>query len=724
MLHHPAIEPTIQALGWAVLHFAWQGAVIGLLAAAALVTLRGASPATRYAVSCAALACCVLAFALTLGLLLGTHAGALAHAAPPPLSTAPQPPLGESIAAAPILPNVIDSLAWLWAGGVLLFAVRVLVQGLAARRLRTSQVWPADPAWQQVFESLAHDLRVSRGVRLLRSGLAHTPMVVGWFAPAVLIPASAFTSLTHDQLRAVLIHELSHIRRLDHLANAAQVLAEVLLFFHPAVWWLSSRIRLERENCCDDDAIRRAPSPQVLAQALARLESLRHEFPQAALAATGGPLMNRITRVLRANPTTNAAPRWRTVAAIVAGMAIAATGIAHATASIRLAEDDPILEALRESAQAGGSTTELRQLYQTLVYPGSEAQRAAEAELAELQSRIRRAVESGRLSPTDAEAKLDQVRRDLDARIGMTFAMDVLGMTEGEAKLTLARERLHSLVLSGELTDADAALKLAELEGTIDLREEYAARLTQHTAEIRRQVEAGRISAEEGRTRIESLEVELKQRLEYRALAEQLMAKVEAGGITREQAEARLAGLKEQMAASNPPRETDWDAITQRIEGAVQTGRLTRQQADEAYAALKERMAARSSAGPTLQWEAIQRRIESAVENGHMTREQAERAYAELKQRMAAESGQDAGPAAPDELWSRVARALHEQGIPRESLGDVMGTLKRIVAEIKAEGDRFELDPDTRAELQRQGLTEDQIRHAVGLAQRIAAAQR
>ena len=112
-------------------------------------------------------------------------------------------------------------------------------------------------------------------VRLLESTLVDVPTVIGWIKPVILLPASALSGLKPHQLEAILAHELAHIRRHDYLVNLLQTLVETLLFYHPAVWWLSRRIRAERENCCDDLAVSLCGDPYTYAQALADLEELR-----------------------------------------------------------------------------------------------------------------------------------------------------------------------------------------------------------------------------------------------------------------------------------------------------------------------------------------------------------------------------------------------------------------------------------------------------------------
>jgi uncharacterized protein (TIGR03435 family) len=127
-------------------------------------------------------------------------------------------------------------------------------------------------------------------------------VVVGWLRPVVLLPIAAVAGLTPEQVHAILAHELAHVRRHDAFVNFGQTVAETLLFYHPAVWWISARIRVEREHCCDDVALAATGDAFAYASALAELESRRSIEPTFALAATGGPLLRRVARLLSPPP--------------------------------------------------------------------------------------------------------------------------------------------------------------------------------------------------------------------------------------------------------------------------------------------------------------------------------------------------------------------------------------------------------------------------------------
>jgi hypothetical protein len=156
----------------------------------------------------------------------------------------------------------------------------------------------------------------------------HVPAVVGVLKPTVLIPASMITGLTTEQLDALIIHELAHIRRHDYLLNLIQTIIETLLFYHPVVWWVSHSIRVEREHCCDDLAVSNCCDPVVYAKALTSLEESRHASIGWVMAADRGNLLRRVERLLLPSLT-----RSDNASRILAGVAIMAlvTGVGLAS---------------------------------------------------------------------------------------------------------------------------------------------------------------------------------------------------------------------------------------------------------------------------------------------------------------------------------------------------------------------------------------------------------
>ncbi len=365
----------IEALGWTLLHFVWQGTVVGLLAAMVLAMLRRCSASARYLTSVAML--CVLCAMplLTMSLMeRATSAAPLSDimatkswveldspsgaesvstaAAAPNTATTPlkverigidfeNPP---SLDAVPLIPisessqSLLDELSdrqpspsfvlmlkpmipWIvrtWFFGVVLLSLRFFVGWWRVQRLRRQASLPASDIWQKALRQLAERLRVTRPVQLVESVLVEVPTVIGWLRPVILLPATAITGLTTEQLEALLAHELAHVRRHDYLINLLQTIVETLLFYHPAVWWLSHRIRAEREHCCDDLAVTVCGDKVAYAKALLALEELRSPAARFALSSKGGSLLGRISRIIDQPQLNNRPSGWAVGVAIVA----------------------------------------------------------------------------------------------------------------------------------------------------------------------------------------------------------------------------------------------------------------------------------------------------------------------------------------------------------------------------------------------------------------------
>jgi beta-lactamase regulating signal transducer with metallopeptidase domain/thiol-disulfide isomerase/thioredoxin/uncharacterized GH25 family protein len=220
--------------------------------------------------------------------------------------------------------------AWLpwtvlaWSAGVVALSIWNLGGLFAVRRLKLTGTNPAPRTVQQAAVRIAQKLGLTRGVRLLQSALADSPVVIGAFKPVILLPASLITEIPAEQLESLLAHELAHVLRHDYLVNLIQSAIETLLFYHPAVWWISAQVRAERENCCDDLAIAVASDRAVYVRALASVAGARPS--RVVPAASGGRLIVRLQRILGVvDPVATHPSRWLTGVAILSlcGAAIA-----------------------------------------------------------------------------------------------------------------------------------------------------------------------------------------------------------------------------------------------------------------------------------------------------------------------------------------------------------------------------------------------------------------
>ncbi len=303
----------ISGLAWALLDFVWQGALAGSVAAVLLGLMGRARPQWRYLVACTALLlCAALPVAGLLGRVLGQGGNEAALTLPSTLLQALPSVVGQAAGqdvAVPAAWNLVDWRALLaprlplvilcWSAGAALMALRLLL-GLAwVRRRSRPGAYRADPAWQAVLDRLAQRLGIGRKVILgLVDDLA-SPVTAGCWRPLVLVPASLASGMAPQLLEALLAHELAHVRRHDYLVNLVQSAIEILLFYHPAVWWLSHRIRAERELIADDLAASALGEPRRLALALSELDLFQLSSQQLALGAHGGgKLMSRIKRLV------------------------------------------------------------------------------------------------------------------------------------------------------------------------------------------------------------------------------------------------------------------------------------------------------------------------------------------------------------------------------------------------------------------------------------------
>lgn len=328
--------PWVEPLGWTLIHFLWEGALIGMLAWIILRVAHFAAPKIRYAVALGAMILCVAAPVSTFVIL----AKPFAHGSSEPrvlknaavegelsqqqaqrdsgegtFSTGkPQANLQAGSVGAPqpsqkqLDGSTLDQwIRWnvaSWGVGLWFFGVLLKVLQLAGGWCRIQQ-WRCrsesahgSTAWvQDLFESLAERIGQTRGVRLLFSRELSSPLTLGFVRPVVILPFSILSGVPKECLEAILLHELAHIRRHDYLVNLLQSAVEVVLFYHPAVWWIGKELRQIREECADRLAADLGSGPIGYAKALTLVEEFRTQGIAPAIGADGGSLLVRIKRL-------------------------------------------------------------------------------------------------------------------------------------------------------------------------------------------------------------------------------------------------------------------------------------------------------------------------------------------------------------------------------------------------------------------------------------------
>ncbi|MDP1562167.1 MAG: M56 family metallopeptidase [Pirellulaceae bacterium] len=366
-LSSPFFESIVERLGWVLVHSLWQFAIVALLAWVIVRAMRRSSSALRYGVLVTAMAVMVsapIASSIwissdsplehsadpvasasadetvaangleTAGAWLANKSpiaddtpieGPIRELAPtsipskllpatPPLSASETPPsLFWSARAKAMLQPWLAWIVAVWCLGVVLCSARPLLGWHTLRRLKRVGVSPVSDEVLAALRGASERLGLRRSVQLLQSTLAQVPMLVGYFRPVILLPISLMTSIPATQLDAILTHELAHIQRHDFIVNLLQTLVETFFFYHPAVWWLSRQIRVEREHCCDDLVVKLLGNRIEYGRALVAIEQLRGRGSVLAIGAADGSLLSRVRRIVGFHSTgnvTSAVERW------------------------------------------------------------------------------------------------------------------------------------------------------------------------------------------------------------------------------------------------------------------------------------------------------------------------------------------------------------------------------------------------------------------------------
>lgn len=358
----------MHALGWALIHSLWQ--CVGLAALAAILMTASRRPSIRYIIATGALLAMLAAPAATFLILMRPAATAqvllpaTSHlqrqapratapaqvmmtanaaspsakdgaAAKPSSRPAPQAHTPDSLAAG-ILPWLVSA----WLCGVALFSLRLAGGFLLLERKWRTQSHAPSARILALCHELQDQLGLTRAIRYLECGWLQTPAMIGWLRPVILLPVTALTGLSETQLRAVIAHELAHIRRHDFCVNFLQILVETLLFYHPAIWWLNRRIRAERELCCDEIAVSLTGDRLEYARTLARMAEW-DKASSLAMAANRGSLSERILHVLGKRP----AGAGRRILGATGGVLFLAGALGAANALLAIAYPVPPAQA-------------------------------------------------------------------------------------------------------------------------------------------------------------------------------------------------------------------------------------------------------------------------------------------------------------------------------------------------------------------------------------------
>ena len=320
----------LTSIGLTLVHFLWQGLAVALVLKIILWVVPKAQSQLRYLAATGAMALClVLPIATFFYIYQPQHiAQQVAHLAPIAtlldLQSSYQGKDQWQRNFAETLPHL--TIIWLCVVGLL--AIKMLIEMRSVTKLPYQQSIGATEELEQRFAQLCQRMGFKKHPVLRISLKTQVPMAIGFIKPVVVLPATMLTGLTSEQLEMLILHELAHIRRHDYLVNILQSLAEIALFFHPVVYWISKQMRIEREYCSDDIAVHHCGNAIAYAHTLADTATICQEhrnqsIPMMAMAASGGDLKERIVRLVQPHHCTqnNETSKW--LASIVVVISIA-----------------------------------------------------------------------------------------------------------------------------------------------------------------------------------------------------------------------------------------------------------------------------------------------------------------------------------------------------------------------------------------------------------------
>jgi bla regulator protein BlaR1 len=296
----------LQTLSWTFIHSLWQGLILAIVTGLVMLITKRSAASLRYALLCTLFFLFLGGVALTFlvewneglnnspGLKLMTNPAGIDAIFPPPIFGQPLEKLGLFLN---------SNSQWIILGWLIILAfklARMIVDMMYLSRLRNHKISEPGDEWKIRLQSLSYEMGIRKKVSLLQSALVRIPAVMGHLKPVILVPFGILTGLPATEVEAVLLHELAHIRRHDYLVNFIQRAAEMIFFFNPALLWVSSLLRIERENCCDDIAIAKTKDRVKYVRALISFKEHSLQHPPYALGLFGkrNGLIQRVSRIV------------------------------------------------------------------------------------------------------------------------------------------------------------------------------------------------------------------------------------------------------------------------------------------------------------------------------------------------------------------------------------------------------------------------------------------
>lgn len=291
----------ISAFGWSIFHSLWQGAIIYGLLFLALMTVPRLRARLKHNLAFGAICLMFGSFLLTFASILKVPTAGLTLTLNEQIEMSGSLPLtNEAAGIVPLAEHYFPYLVALYAVGLVVQIIILVYSYRKLEQVKQAAHECVPPVWQERFQQVLFRLKIRKTVLFKLSDKVNVPLVIGFFKPIILFPVSMATQLDLQQVEAILIHELSHVRRNDFLLNLIKTAIETVLFFNPFVWLSTRFIRIEREHDCDDLVVKFTGTPLTYAHALLKIEILKEkDTPALSLAASGNSqhLYHRIKRI-------------------------------------------------------------------------------------------------------------------------------------------------------------------------------------------------------------------------------------------------------------------------------------------------------------------------------------------------------------------------------------------------------------------------------------------
>jgi bla regulator protein BlaR1 len=297
----------VRAICNTLVHSLWQGLLLAAIAGLIVIFTKRASSALRYNLLVTALLLFAIGTLITFGVQFQTQhiaAATVANTAPviaANVQTTYNHIEGSSLTStlSGYLNSYHNAIVLIW---FLIICAKSIQLGVGLRGvylLKRNSIATVSVYWREKMQQLAASLNLKQTISILESGIAKVPMVIGHLKPVILIPIGLLTALSQDEVEAILVHELAHIKRRDYLVNMLQSMVEIVFFFNPAVLWISQLIKTERENCCDDLVLEQSSNKISYIRALVSCEEYQSAVPAYAMGFPGSKntLVNRVKRL-------------------------------------------------------------------------------------------------------------------------------------------------------------------------------------------------------------------------------------------------------------------------------------------------------------------------------------------------------------------------------------------------------------------------------------------